>query len=92
MRQDSIDQIYKENDLLKKELQSMQVLLNENAELRSELVRVQKMSYDDRVREIGEENERLRKRNGKLLVENTDLQDEVRRLKREQPLIVQTQQ
>jgi hypothetical protein len=70
----------------------MQVLLNENAELRSELVRVQKMSYDDRVREIGEENERLRKRNGKLLVENTDLQDEVRRLKREQPLIVQTQQ
>lgn len=70
----------------------MQVLLNENAELRSELVRVQKMSYDDRVREVGEENERLRKRNGKLLVENTDLQDEVRRLKREQPLIVQTQQ
>ena len=70
----------------------MQVLLNENAELKSELVRVQKMSYDDRVREVGEENERLRKRNGKLLVENTDLQDEVRRLKREQPLIVQTQQ
>ena len=44
------------------------------------------MSYEDRVRDIGEENARLKRRNGELLIQNTDLEDEVRRLKRAQPL------
>ena len=51
----------------------MVILLEENKDLKEDLDRMQKMSYDDRVKEVGEENARLRKRNGQLLIENSDL-------------------
>ena len=34
------DEVYKENDLMKKELKSMQILLEENKDLREELERL----------------------------------------------------
>jgi cell shape-determining protein MreC len=48
--------VYKENELLKKEVKSMYILLDENNDLREELERLRQMSYDDRVKESGEEN------------------------------------
>ena len=38
------------------------------------------------MKEIGEENARLRKRNGQLLIENSDLYDEIQALKKGAPL------
>ena len=64
----------------------MYIMVEENAEMKSEIERLKKMSYEDRVRDIGEENARLKRRNGELLIQNTDLEDEIRRLKRAQPL------
>ncbi len=62
------EDVYKENELLKKEVKSMYILLDENNDLREELERLRQMSYDDRVKESGEENQKLRRRNGELLI------------------------
>ena len=62
------DEVYKENELLKKEVKSMYILLDENNDLREELERLRQMSYNDRVKESGEENQKLRRRNGELLI------------------------
>ena len=72
---------------MKRELKSMQILQDENEDLREEVARLKAMSYEERVKEIGEENHRLRRRNGELLIQNTDLQAEIKQLKRAQPLI-----
>ena len=53
---------------MKKELKSMQILIDENQDLRDELERIRSMSYEDRVSKIGDENQRLRRRNGELLI------------------------
>ena len=42
--------------MMKKELLSMHILLDENDDLRSEVARLQAMSYEDRVKLIGVEN------------------------------------
>ena len=60
--------MYKENELLRKEVKSMYILLDENNDLREELERLRQMSYNDRVKESGEENQKLRRRNGELLI------------------------
>ena len=64
----------------------MQILLDENQELREELERLRQMSYNDRVKESGAENQVLRRRNGELLIKNSELMDEIERLKKEAPL------
>ena len=71
---------------MKKELKSMQILLDENSELREELERLRQMSYNDRVKESGAENQVLRRRNGELLIKNSELMDEIERMKKEAPL------
>lgn len=63
---------------MKRELKSMQILQDENDDLREEVARLKAMSYEERVKEIGEENHRLRRRNGELLIQNTDLQAEIK--------------
>jgi hypothetical protein len=67
---------------MKRELKSMAILVDENQDLREELERLRAMSYEDRVREIGGENQTLRRRNGELLIQNTDLQAEITKVKR----------
>jgi cell shape-determining protein MreC len=62
------EEVYKENEMLKKEVKSMYILLEENNDLREELERLRQMSYNDRVKESGEENQKLRRRNGELLI------------------------
>ena len=41
---------------MKRELKSMQILQDENEDLRDEVARLKSMSYEDRVKEIGVEN------------------------------------
>jgi cell shape-determining protein MreC len=48
MKQDNVDAAYKENDLLKKELRNMEILLEENDDLREEVDRLKALSFDDR--------------------------------------------
>jgi len=64
----NFEEVYKENEMLKKEVKSMYILLEENNDLREELERLRQMSYNDRVKESGEENQKLRRRNGELLI------------------------
>jgi uncharacterized protein YciI len=71
---------------MKRELKSMAIVMEESKDLKEDLERLQKMSYDERVKEAGEENAKLRKRNGQLLIENTNLQDEIKALKKGAPL------
>lgn len=68
MEAKNFEEVYKENEMLKKEVKSMYILLEENNDLREELERLRQMSYNDRVKESGEENQKLRRRNGELLI------------------------
>lgn len=68
MEAKNYEEVYKENEMLKKEVKSMYILLEENNDLREELERLRQMSYNDRVKESGEENQKLRRRNGELLI------------------------
>ena len=61
-------EVYRENEMMKMELKSMLILNEENADLKEDLERLQKMSYDDRVKEVGLENLKLSRRNGELLI------------------------
>lgn len=61
-------EVYAENELMKRELKSMHILMDENNDLKQDLERLRKMPYDERVAKVGEENARLRHRNGELLV------------------------
>lgn len=65
----------------------MDILLVENQELKEDLDRMRRMPYDDRVKEVGQENAHLRQRNGELLIENSNLIEEVTRLKKGAPLM-----
>jgi hypothetical protein len=42
--------------------------MEENQDLKDELERLRSMNFDDRAKIIGEENVRLRRRNGELLI------------------------
>lgn len=64
----------------------MNVLLDENTMLKEDLDRMRLMSYDDRVKEVGDENARLRRRNGELLFRNSELEDEIADLQRGAPV------
>jgi hypothetical protein len=65
--------VYKENQLLNMQLKSMAILQDENKDLREDLDRLKKLSYDDKIKEMHEENKTLRKRNGFLLIQNDEL-------------------
>ena len=56
MRQENVDQVYKDNDILKKELKNMEILLDENDDLREEVDRLKSMSFDSRYKIVGDEN------------------------------------
>ena len=64
---------YKENKMLNMELKNMYILQEENKDLREDLERLKAISYDQKVKEMTQENQTLRKRNGMLLIENEEL-------------------
>ena len=59
---------------MKQALKNMYILQEENKDLKEDLNRLKKLTYDDKVKEIAEENLTLRKRNGMLLIQNDELQ------------------
>lgn len=75
------DMIYKENEIMKQELKNMYILQEENKDLRDDLNRLKKLTYDDKIKEMAEENITLRKRNGMLLIQNDELQSKISELK-----------
>ena len=50
------------------ELKNMYILQEENKDLRTELKAYSSISYDERMKKLVEENERLKRRNGELLL------------------------
>ena len=69
--------VYKENEIMKQELRNMYILQEENKDLRDDLNRLKKLSYDDKIKEMADENITLRKRNGMLLIQNDELQQKI---------------
>ena len=61
----------------------MEILADENADLKEELERVKKLTYEDRMAEMADENAKLRRRNGELLIKSSDLEDKIIELKKE---------
>ena len=68
MEKSNYDEVYQENDRMTKDLYNMEILLDENKTLKEDVERLRQMSYDDRVKEVGLENQQLRRRNGELLI------------------------
>ena len=62
------DEVYRENEMLKLELKNMYCIQEENKDLREDLERMKSMTYEDRMKEALEENKRLRRRNGELII------------------------
>ena len=62
------DQTYRENKLLKLELNNMYILEEENKDLKDELERLKGLTYEDKVKDTIAENSVLRERNGFLQV------------------------
>lgn len=51
------ERVYKENQILNLELKNMYILQEENKDLRDDLQRLQKLSYEDKVKEMAAENQ-----------------------------------
>ena len=73
-------QTYRENERLQMEVKNMWILQEENKDLREDLDRLQKTSYDQKVKDMQDENQTLRKRNGALLVENEQFKAKIKEL------------
>ena len=81
MRLDHLDEVYRENDMLRAQCMSLDAMVDENIELKRELEETRKMNVDQKAEEMAKENARLRKRNGELLIKSSDLEDENKVLK-----------
>jgi len=62
-------------------LKNMYIIQEENKDLRADLTRLKKLTYDDKIKEMVEENQTIRKRNGMLLVQNDELSSKLVELK-----------
>jgi len=68
------DQVYRENKRLQLELKNMYIIEEENKDLQEDLKRLKGISYDTKVKQMAEENDTLRKRNGFLLIEHEQME------------------
>ncbi len=68
------DETYRENEILKMEIKNMYAIQEENKDLKEDLDRLKGMTYEDRMKDAMEENKRLRRRNGELIIKVTDLE------------------
>lgn len=55
----------------------MYAIQEENKDLKEDLERLKSMTYEDRMKEAMEENKRLRRRNGELIIKVTDLEAQI---------------
>ena len=77
------EEVYRENEMLRLELKNMYAISEENKDLREDLDRMKSMTYEDRMKEAMDENKRLRRRNGELIIKVSELEEELERLKGE---------
>lgn len=56
------------------ELKSMYIIMEENKDLKEDLNRVNNISYDQKIKDMNQENQELKKRNGYLLIQNDELE------------------
>ncbi len=63
--------------MLKLEIKNMYAIQEENKDLRDDLERLKSMTYEDRMKEAMEENKRLKRRNGELIIKVTDLEAKI---------------
>lgn len=68
------DQTYKDNKMMEMELKSMYIVMEENKDLKEDLNRLKNISYDQKIKEMHQENQDLKKRNGYLLIQNDELE------------------
>lgn len=66
---------------MRQQLKNMYIVQEENKDLKDDLNRLKKLTYDDKIKEMAEENINLRKRNGMLLIQNDELKSKVKELK-----------
>ena len=59
----------------------MYAIQEENKDLREDLERLNSLTYEDRMRDAMEENKRLRRRNGELIIKVTDLEAQIHKIK-----------
>jgi hypothetical protein len=78
------DEVYRENEMLKLELKNMYAIQEENKDLREDLERMKSMTYEDRMKEAMDENKRLRRRNGELIIKVSELEDQLQKLNGDQ--------
>jgi hypothetical protein len=74
------DQVYRDNDRLTAELKNMYMIQEENKDLREDLERLKSLTYEDRMKEMHEDNFQIRKRNGQLLIQLTEAQTKIEEL------------
>lgn len=67
--------------MLSLEVKNMYVLQEENKDLREDLQRTKAISYDTKIKEMTEENQNLRRRNGQLLIEKEEVDRKMKVLK-----------
>jgi hypothetical protein len=68
------DKTYKENTRMTLELKNMYIIMEENKDLKEDLNRLKAISYDVKIKEMTQENQQIRKRNGYLLIHNDELE------------------
>ena len=52
----------------------MYIIMEENKDLKEDLNRVNNISYDQKIKDMNQENQELKKRNGYLLIQNDELE------------------
>jgi hypothetical protein len=55
----------------------MYILEEENKDLREELQQLKSLTYEDKVRQLVEENAQIKKRNGMLLIQVSELESRI---------------
>lgn len=81
LQKSNYDQVYKENKMLQMEVRNMYTLQEENVDLREDLNRTKAISYDTKIKEMTEENQNLRRRNGQLLIEKEEVDRKMKLVK-----------
>lgn len=69
---------------MKMELKNMYLLMEENKDLKEDLERLKSLTYEDRMKQILEENQQIRRRNGELLIKCTELEQQMQNMVQEQ--------
>ncbi len=64
----------------------MYAIQEENKDLREDLERLRSLTYEDRMKDVMEENARLRRRNGELIIKLSDMEDAMALLKQQDTL------